>query len=305
MGREKLDAPLIAGVELGGTKCVCILASAPDAILDQIVIATTTPDETLGAIEAVLSRWQTDHAMAGLGIASFGPIALDRASDDYGFITTTSKPGWSRTDVAPRLARAAGVPFAFDTDVNGAALAEQWWGGGVGLDDLAYVTIGTGVGVGLIANGQRVYRQGHPELGHIRIARAGGDSWPGACPFHGDCVEGLASGSAIVARLGERSFDSVGHDDPLWDGVSWALAQLCHTIACATAPRKILLGGGVVMGQPHLLDRVRIMLHDSLAGYLALPDDYLMPARLGDMAGPLGAIALGIQAHDSLGNANP
>ncbi len=296
-----MDAPLIAGVELGGTKCVCILASAPDAIVDQVVIDTTTPHETLGAIEAVLWRWRSDHAMAGLGIASFGPIALDRASDDYGFITTTSKPGWSRTDVARRLARAAGGPFAFDTDVNGGALAEQWWGGAVGLDNLAYVTIGTGVGVGLIANGQRVHRQSHPELGHIRIPRAGGDRWPGTCPFHGDCVEGLASGSAIVARLGGRSLDLVAADDPLWDGVAWALAQLCHTIACATAPRRILFGGGVVMGQPHLLDRIRTMLHDSLAGYLALPDDYLMPARLGDMAGPLGAIALGLQAHASLG----
>ena len=296
-----MDMPLVAGVELGGTTCMCILASAPDAIVERVVIGTTTPEETLGAIEAVLSPWRTDHPIDGLGIASFGPIELDTGSDDFGFITTTSKPGWSGSDVARRLARSASAPMAVDTDVNGAALAEQCWGAGIGLDDLAYVTVGTGVGVGLIVNGRRVHRHGHPELGHIRIPRAGGDRWPGTCPFHGDCVEGLASGSAIVARLGGRSLDLVAADDPLWDGVAWALAQLCHTIACATAPRRILFGGGVVMGQPHLLDRIRTMLHDSLAGYLALPDDYLMPARLGDMAGPLGAIALGLQTHASLG----
>lgn len=291
-----MDLPLIAGVELGGTTCVCILASAPDAIVERVVIGTTMPEETLGAIEAVLSRWRTDHPINGLGIASFGPIELDTGSDDFGFITTTSKPGWSRSDVARRLARSASAPMAVDTDVNGAALAERCWGAGIGLDDLAYVTVGTGVGVGLIVDGRRVHRHGHPELGHIRIARLVGDSEPGACPYHGDCVEGLASGYAIAARLDGRTFSSLGPDDPLWDGVAWALAQLCHTIACATAPRRTLFGGGVLTGQPHLLDRVRTLLHVSLAGYLDLPDDYLQPACLGGLAGPLGAIALGRQA---------
>jgi fructokinase len=296
MGKGKLNAPLFAGVELGGTKCVCILASAPDGIVDRVLIATTIPEDTLGAIEAVLSRWRTGHIIAGLGVASFGPIELDARSEYFGFITTTPKPHWSGTDVARRLARAADAPMAFDTDVNGAALAEQRWGAGAGLDDLAYVTVGTGVGVGLIVNGQRVHRHGHPELGHIRIARLAGDSWPGACPYHGDCVEGLASGHAIAARLDGRTLESLGPDDLLWDGVAWALAQLCHTIACATAPSRILFGGGVMKGQSHLLARVQTLLQASLAGYLALPDDYLQPARLGDLAGPLGAIALGMQA---------
>lgn len=293
-----MDMPLFAGVELGGTKCVCILANAPDAIVDRVVLATTTPEDTLCAIESVLSRWRTAHAIAGFGVASFGPIELNARSERFGFITTTSKPHWPGTDVARRLARAAGAPMAVDTDVNGAALAEQRWGAGAGLDDLAYVTVGTGVGVGLIVNGQRVHRHGHPELGHIRIARLVGDYWPGACPFHGDCVEGLASGNAIAARLGGRTLDSLGRDDSLWDGVAWALAQLCHTIACATAPRRILFGGGVLMGQSHLLARVQTLLQVSLAGYLGLPDGYLQPARLGELAGPLGAIALGMQAAD-------
>lgn len=296
MGKGKMNVPLFAGVELGGTKCVCILASAPDAIIDRVVIATTTPEDTLCAIESVLLRWRSGHAIAGFGVASFGPIELDPRSAQYGFITTTPKPHWSGTDVGRRLARATGAPMAFDTDVNGAALAEQRWGAGAGLDDLAYVTVGTGVGVGLIVNGQRVHRRGHPELGHIRIARLAGDSWPGACPYHGDCVEGLASGHAIAARLDGRTLESLGPDDLLWDGVAWALAQLCHTTACAIAPSRILFGGGVMKGQSHLLARVQTLLQASLADYLALPDDYLQPARLGDLAGPLGAIALGMQA---------
>ena len=291
-----MSVPLFAGVELGGTKCVCILASAPDAIIDRVVIATTTPEDTLCAIESVLSRWRTGYAIAGFGVASFGPIELDPRSAQYGFITTTPKPHWSGTNVARRLARAAGAPMALDTDVNGAALAEQRWGAGAGLDDLAYVTVGTGVGVGLIVNGQRVHRHGHPELGHIRIARSVGDTWPGVCPYHGDCVEGLVSGHAIATRLDGRTVESLGPDDLLWDGVAWALAQLCHTIACATAPSRILFGGGVMKGQSHLLARVQTLLQASLACYLALPGDYLQPARLGNLAGPLGAIALGMQA---------
>jgi fructokinase len=291
-----MDAPLFAGVELGGTKCVCLLASAPDAIVERVVIATTTPEETLGAIELVLMRWRTDYIVAGLGIASFGPIEPDADSEHFGFITTTSKPHWSGTDVARRLARAGGAPMTFDTDVNGAALAEQRWGAGAGFDDLAYVTVGTGIGVGLIVNGQRVHRRGHPELGHIPIARLASDIRSGTCPYHGDCVEGLASGTAIAAHLEGRTFASLGADDPLWDSVAWALAQLCHSIACATAPRRILFGGGVMLGQSHLLGRVQSLLQASLGGYLSLPDDYLRPARLGDLAGPLGAIALGMQA---------
>jgi fructokinase len=298
-----MSVSMFAGVELGGTKCVCILASEPDAIVDRVVIATTTPDDTLGAIEAVLSRWRAGHAIAGLGVASFGPVELDPRSQYFGFITSTSKPNWSGTDVARRLARAADAPMVIDTDVNGAALAEQCWGAATGLDDLAYVTVGTGVGVGLIVNGQRVHRHGHPELGHVRIARVVGDTWPGACPYHGDCVEGLASGHAISARLGGRKLGSLGPDDSLWVGVAWALAQLCHTITCATAPRVILFGGGVLMGQSHLLARVQAMLRISLAGYLALPDDYLQPAGLGELAGPLGAIALGMQAVPASANA--
>ena len=194
-------APLIAGVELGGTKCVCILARGPDDIVAERRVATTDPATTLAAIEATLDGWRA-HAFAALGIASFGPVSLDRNAADYGHITATPKPGWRDADVAGRLERRFGVPTGFHTDVTGAALGEGRWGAARGLADYAYVTVGTGVGVGMIARGVPVDGMTHAELGHIRPVRMPGDDWPGICSFHGACVEGLVSGPAIAARAG-------------------------------------------------------------------------------------------------------
>ena len=288
-----------AGVELGGTKCVCILARSPEDVFDRQVIDTTDPEGTVGAIEEVLVGWGIREPLRSLGIASFGPIDLDLASPTWGFIRTTSKPLWSDTDVAGRLQRRLNIPTAFDTDVNGAALAELQWGAGRSLSDLAYVTVGTGVGVGLIANGKPIHGHGHPELGHMRVARKPGDDWPGICPFHGGCVEGLAAGGAIRARLGGRSMEDVGANDPIWESVAWALAQLCHVLVVSTSPQTILLGGGVIERQPHLLIRIPELLEESLASYLPLPShDFVRSPGLGSMAGPLGAIALAKKAAD-------
>jgi fructokinase len=283
----------IAGVELGGTKCVATLAEGR-TIVDQVRVATTDPDETLAALVAQLDRWRFD----ALGVASFGPVDLDPASPTFGFITSTTKPGWRDANVLGPLSGRAPVPTAIDTDVNGAALAEIAWGAGRGLADFAYVTVGTGVGVGLIVNGSPTRGFLHGELGHVRVPRLAGDDWPGACPFHGGCVEGLASGSAIRSRLGGRSVEAVGPDEPLWEGVVHALAQLCHVIVCAAAPRAIAMGGGVIERQPHLLPRVGRRLEESLAGYMLLPDPgtYVRPPGLGALAGPLGPIALALRA---------
>jgi len=287
-----------AGVELGGTKCVCTLARSAEEILDQKTVATTAPETTMASIEAILTEWKEREEIEAFGIGSFGPIDLNRSSPTYGCITTTPKPGWAGTDVAGRLSKLLDVPTGFDTDVNGAALAELKWGAGQGLSDLAYVTVGTGVGVGLICNGRPVHGFGHPELGHIRVARLAHDSWPGSCPFHGDCVEGLTAGPAIKARLGLDDLSGVKADDPVWESVASALAQLCHAIVCATAPGAILIGGGVVSGQPHLIDRAAKLLVDSLAGYVGLPAGrpYVQVPKLGTQAGPLGSIALAIDA---------
>ncbi len=295
--RREMSGPLVAGVELGGTKVVCVLASGPDDVRDRVVIPTTTPDETLGAVEAVLARWSGYDA---LGIASFGPVSLDRAAADYGFITATPKPGWSHTDVGGRLARAAGVPTGFDSDVNGAALGEGRWGAARDVPDHAYVTVGTGVGVGLVLRGVPVAGLTHPELGHVRTARMAGDPWPGSCAFHGDCVEGLASGTAIRARTGIAAQD-LPTDHPVWDGVARTLAQLCHLLVLTGIPRRIVLGGGVMVGTPRLLPMIRAGLIDSLGGYgsaasLLPVEDYVVPAALGGLAGPLGAVELGVHA---------
>ena len=287
-----------AGIELGGTKCVLTLADGPGEVRERAVITTTSPDETLGQIEELLASWKSGKGMDALGIASFGPLDLDETSASYGHVLSTPKPGWANTDVARRLQRVAGVPMAFDTDVNAAALAEMRWGSGRGFADFAYVTVGTGVGVGLIVAGKPTRGFGHCELGHIRSQRYPGDNWPGSCPYHGDCVEGVASGSALRARVGAE-LDQLGPDHWIWDGVAWTLAQLCQAIVCAAAPQRIAIGGGVIERQPHLLDRIETQLIDSLNGFIRLPANgrYVRAPELGSEAGPLGAIALAMEAR--------
>jgi fructokinase len=290
---------LYAGVELGGTKCVAILAQGPNDVVARAIVPTTNPDETLGSLEQIVRGWKQTHELAALGIASFGPIDVIRGSATYGHMLATPKPGWPGTEIASRLQSAAGVPAAFDTDVNGAAFAEMHWGSGRGFADFAYVTVGTGIGVGLIVNGKPTRGFAHCELGHIRSARHPHDDWPGSCPFHGDCVEGLASGSALKARFGDR-LPEIDHDDPVWESVGWTLAQLCHTIVCAAAPQRIAMGGGVLEQQPHLIGKINSILGDSLNNFLRLPDDrnYVISPELGQDAGPLGAIALAMSISD-------
>ena len=289
---------LYAGAELGGTKCVLLLAGGPDEIVAREQVPTSSVDATLGAMGAILAEWQQKHRFASLGIGSFGPLDLDPTSADYGQITTTPKPGWTGAPVLDRLQRAARVSATIDTDVNGAAMAEMRWGSGRGFEDFAYITVGTGVGVGLIVNGQPTRGFAHCELGHIRPVRLPGDDWPGSCPYHGDCVEGLAAGPALKARLGGEDHSQLPSDHPVWESVAWAIAQMCHAIVCAAAPRGIAIGGGVVTGNPHLLKKIEGMLVASLAGYVQLPNGtpYVRAPELGDRAGPLGAIALAINA---------
>lgn len=295
---------LLAGVELGGTKCVCILGTGPDDV--RAIERLPTGDEredTLCRIEAVLERWRHQHgAPRGLGIASFGPVNLRADSPTYGYITSTSKPGWRNTDVALRLGRKLAVPVAFDTDVNGAALAEGRWGAARGLDDFAYVTVGTGIGVGSIVRGRSIFGMNHTELGHIRVVRKPGDTFAGMCPYHGDCIEGLASGPAIEARVGKPA-TQLPPDHPAWEYVTHGLAQLLHTVVLTTAPQRIFLGGGVMSGQAHLFARIQQELKRSLNGYVEAPEleqdlaRFIVPPGLGTMAGPLGALALAADAE--------
>lgn len=294
------ENPLIAGIELGGTKCVVILAQGPDAIQERVEIPTTSPEETLAAAERVIDQWR---GFAALGIASFGPVSINPGAADYGFITSTPKPGWAGTDVAKRLGARYGVPTGFHSDVVGAALGEARWGAAAGLADLAYVTVGTGIGVGLIGHGRPVDGLTHSELGHIRPQRLNGDDWTGVCPFHGACIEGLASGPAIAARTGVKGQD-LPPEHPAWNGVVQALAQLLHTITLTGVPRRIVMGGGVMVGSQFLFPRIRQAFRRSLNGYVAITeieevDTFIVPPTLGHNAGPLGAIVLGQQALES------
>ena len=287
----------IAGVELGGTKCVCVLSQDGATIVEARRIVTTDPVTTMAGIEEALDGWGNFDA---IGIASFGPIGIDPAAPSYGHITATTKPGWADTDVAGRLQRRYGVPTGFHTDVVGAGLAEGQWGAAKGLADHAYITIGTGVGVGLIAGNKPVVGMTHSELGHIRPVRIVGDDWPGICTFHGDCVEGLASGPAIKARAGVAANEIAEHS-PIWPQVAHPIAQLCHTLVLTGIPRRIVFGGGVALGVPWLLPMVRRMLDESIGSYgdralLGDLNQYVVAAALGAEAGPMGAILLGKHA---------
>jgi fructokinase len=296
------SAPLLGGIELGGTKCVCLIGTGPGDIRMRTAMPTgADPAATLRRLEEELHRGIAAHGpIRALGIASFGPIDLDRNSPTYGWITSTPKPGWRRTPVTARF-QALDLPLGFDTDVNGAALAEGRWGAARGLADFAYITVGTGIGVGLCVNGGLAHGFLHPELGHLRIARSPNDRWPGSCPFHGDCVEGLASGPAIAARLGVEAH-LVPPQDPVWATVAHALAQLLHALVLTTAPRRILIGGGIAEARPELLGLMRRQLAQSLNGYIDRPemsddiDRFVAAPALGALAGPLGALALAANA---------
>jgi fructokinase len=289
---------MFAGVEMGGTKCVCILGTGPDDIRAQEVVPTRDPAATLGVIAQLLEHWHASHGgLQAIGVAAFGPLDLRRGSDSFGRIGATPKALWSGVDLAGFFRQRFAVPLGFTTDVIGAALAEGRWGAARGLSDYAYVTVGTGIGVGLVVAGKPVLACHHPELGHVRVVRLLGDDWPGSCRFHGDCVEGLASGAAIEARSGGAAASLPEHS-PIWNMVAYALGQLAHILVLSVAPERILIGGGVLSARPHLFPRIRACLASSLNGYLDIPevnsalDRYIGPPALSARAGPLGALAL-------------
>ena len=288
----------VAGVELGGTKCVALLGSGPDDVVDRLRVPTTTPDETLGKLRAKLAEWAAGPGFDAIGIASFGPVDLDPASAHHGCIVGTTKPGWDFAPVLAALSDGLAPPAGIETDVNGAALAESRWGdAGDGLS--VYITVGTGVGVGIVAGGQPVHGRLHGEAGHLRAPRAPGDDFAGACVYHGDCIEGLISGPALGRRF-DCDPATVSADHPVWDHVAHDLSLLLHNLVIALGPERIAIGGGVMGGKDWLFDRVRARLVKSLGGYGAFGgwaetiERRVGPPGLGDMAGPLGAIAVGL-----------
>ena len=284
---------LYGGIEGGGTKFVCAAGTGPDDIRAETRFPTTTPAETISrAIE-----FFRQNPVASLGVACFGPLDPDPCSPTYGRILATPKPGWADVDVAGPLGAALSVRVAFDTDVNGAALAEWRWGAAKDCDPVVYVTIGTGIGGGLLTRGGLVHGLLHPEMGHVRIPHdTVRDSFPGACPFHGDCFEGLASGVAIERRWGRKA-ETLPADHPAWELEARYVGLALANYVCTLAPQKIVVGGGVAQ-QPQVLPLVRRHVRDILGGYIRSPhvagriDEYIVPPALGGRAGVLGAIAL-------------
>jgi fructokinase len=290
---------LYGGVEAGGTKFVCAVGSGPDEIEAERRFPTTTPDETIGRAVDFFREQRTE--LAAIGIASFGPVDLEPTSSTYGHITTTPKPGWAQTDIVGAIRRPLDLPVGFDTDVNGAALGEHRWGAAWGLDTFIYLTIGTGIGGGGMVGGQLMHGLVHPEMGHIRLPHdQAADPFPGICPFHGDCLEGVASGPALEARWGEPA-DALPPDHPAWRLEAHYLALALVNFICTLSPQRIILGGGV-MNQPQLFPLVRMEMVELLKDYIQAPeildqaDRYVVAPGLGARAGVLGAIALAARA---------
>ncbi|SRR5579884_1390593 len=288
-------SPLFAGIEAGGTKFVCGIGSGPDD-LEIIQFPTTTPAHAITQSVAFF-RKSARKRIAAIGIASFGPVDLRLNSPSWGHITTTPKPGWRYTNLAGPVREAFSLPVAFDTDVNAAALAEHRWGAARDVDDCVYLTVGTGIGGGAICGGRLIHGLLHPEIGHMRIPHdAAVDPFPGQCPFHGDCLEGLASGPAIQARWGCPASE-LPREHPAWEIEARYLALAAANLACTISPERIILGGGV-MEQRHLFDLIHRHTLALLNGYLeseritAHIDRYIVPPGLGNRAGVLGALAL-------------
>jgi fructokinase len=294
---------VFGGIEAGGTSFVCAVGTGPADLRERAVIATRGPAQTLADVVEHLRR----HELEGIGIAAFGP--LDLAA---GRITSTPKAGWAGADLVGAMRAAFGaLPVGFDTDVNGAALAEWRWGVGQALDAFTYVTVGTGIGGGGIIGGSLMHGLAHPEMGHMRVPRHPADPLErGACPFHPDCWEGWAARAAIERRWGEgrRASDLTREED---------LELLAHYIAAGVAniiltisPQRLAIGGGIVLGDgqgPHrerMLAAVRRQTVALLGGYLQLEqitehiEDYLVAPALGSDAGVLGAIALAQRAAE-------
>jgi fructokinase len=285
------------GIEAGGTKWVCAIGSGPDDVQETVTFPTTDPAET---IARAADFFNGNGALAAVGIGSFGPIDIQRTSPTWGWITTTPKSGWADTDVVAALSASLDLPIAFDTDVNAAALGEHRWGAAVGLDTFCYITVGTGIGGGGMANGDLMHGLLHPEVGHMRIPHdRARDPFGGICPYHGDCFEGLASGDAIRTRWGRLPEEIT--DEQAWSLEADYLALGLMNVICALSPQKIIVGGGV-MNQPSLLPLVRSRVQALASGYLDAAelgdgiDDYIVRAALGDQAGVVGALELARQA---------
>jgi fructokinase len=293
----KLALAVFGGIEAGGTKFVCVVGSGIDDLRAETSFLTTTPEETITRSIAFFKSQGAHGKLGAVGIGSFGPVDLNPKSPTFGYITTTPKPHWAHTDFSGRIKRALDIPVAIDTDVNAAALGEATWGAARGLDTFVYMTVGTGIGGGGMMGGQLLHGLSHPEMGHLRLPHdLKRDPYAGACPFHRDCLEGLAAGPALKDRWGQPA-ENLPPNHPAWPLEAHYLALGLVNVICTLAPQRIILGGGV-MKQTVLFTLIRREVQELLRGYLLIPeiteriDEYIVAPALGDRAGVLGAIAL-------------
>lgn len=296
---------IIGAIEAGGTKFVCGLFDADSRecaqpkLVAKTSVPTTQPGPTLEAALAFFASATAGARLDSIGIGSFGPVDLRLSSPTWGFITSTPKPGWRDTKLAGFFRDRLDVPVVFDTDVNAAAYGEFLWGAAKGLKDFVYVTVGTGIGGGVFVNGDLLHGLGHPELGHVKIQRETADTFPGVCPFHGDCLEGMASGPAIGARWHMRA-EELAADHQAWELEARYLAKAFAAYAFIISPERILLGGGVGL-RPGLAERVSALLGEELGGYLPQLKDadrlsaFVARPLLGSEAGLFGAAAIALR----------
>ena len=288
---------LYGALEAGGTKMVCALGDENGHILEQVSIPTVTPEETMPKI----IEYFQGKKIEALGVASFGPVDLDKSSPTYGYITKTPKLAWANYNMVGALKDALNIPIGFDTDVDGSLLGEVTWGAAKGLMDVAYITIGTGVGGGILSGGKVIHGMMHPEMGHVKVIPVPGDTYAGKCPFHGNCLEGMAAGPAIKDRWGVPANELVDKPE-VWEYEADYIAQAVVMLILTVSPKKVILGGGV-MHQLQLFPLIRNKVAEKLNGYLVTKeledlDNYIVPAGCNDDQGIMGAIKLAMDACD-------
>lgn len=289
---------LFGGIEAGGTKFVCAVGDESGNMTERIQIPTTVPEETIAEVIGFFGEFD----LAAIGVGSFGPIDVNLKSDTYGYITTTPKLAWSNYPFVKTLQDSFGVPVGFNTDVNAAALGEATFGAAEGLDSCLYITVGTGIGAGAIVQGQLLQGLSHPEMGHILVRRHPDDHYAGKCPYHRDCLEGLASGPAIEERWGKKG-QALAKKAEVWELEGYYLAQALAQYILILSPEKIILGGGV-MKQKQIFSYVYKYVKELLNGYVSFPeisskiDDYIVLPKLGDNAGIIGALLLARSAYE-------
>jgi fructokinase len=289
---------VFAGIEAGGSKFVCAVSEPGGKIIKKISIPTTTSDETIPQVIKFFQTIDANTPISAMGIASFGPVDLDQNSPTYGHITATPKPGWRNFDFVGTMRKVFNLPIGFDTDVNGSALGEYNFGAARGLDTFIYVTVGTGIGAGGMVSGKLMHGLVHPEMGHMFVPHdKTSDPFPGVCPYHGDCLEGLASGPALQKRWNIKTPSNLPPDHPAWELEAKYLALAFANCILTLSPQKIILGGGVTK-QAQLYPKIQEKVVEFLHGYikhekiLEQIDSYIVPPGLGDDAGILGALAL-------------